>query len=193
MADNITIVAVASAGGFPVGTLQRSRDRAGVQTQITALDLNPAGAEHLMSFDEGMPVSVIGFGVGATIRIEPGDDPLPAAPDSDVVYSGITPLTPKFASINALAGGDNTLVAAVIGKRIRVLRYVLIVAGPVSLKFRSGVTDLTGLMGFLAGGMGGGYCPVGHFETAAGQPLVLNLSAGVAVTGCLTFIEVPGA
>jgi hypothetical protein len=32
--------------------------------------------------------------------------------------------------------------------------------------------------------------PVGWFETAAGELLNLELSAGVSVDGCLTYVEV---
>ena len=39
-------------------------------------------------------------------------------------------------------------------------------------------------------GIGGAFCPIGLFETAPGDSLVLNLSAAVGVAGHLTYIEV---
>ena len=39
-------------------------------------------------------------------------------------------------------------------------------------------------------GVGGAFCPVGLFETAAGEGLILNLSAAVGVAGHLTYLEV---
>jgi hypothetical protein len=109
-----------------------------------------------------------------------------------VVYSGATALTPKFAPVAAAASGDNTLVVAVPGKRLRVLKYTVVAGGAVSVKFRSAsATDLTGAMALAANsGVGGAFCPVGLFETAVGESIVLNLSATASVAGHLTYIEV---
>ncbi len=115
-----------------------------------------------------------------------------AQASTGVIYNGTAALTPKFVAISAEAAGDNTLVAAVPGKRLRVLKYTLLSSGFVGVKFRSGATaDLTGSMPLAANsGVGGAYCPAGLFETATGDPLVVNLSAGVGIAGHLTYIEV---
>lgn len=100
---------------------------------------------------------------------------------------------PKFATISASSNGDNTLIAAVTGKKIRVLSYVLVSNGTVNAKFQSGAsgTDLTGLLYEVANsGVSAGYNPVGHFETAVSTLLNLNLSAGTAVGGHITYVEV---
>ena len=100
---------------------------------------------------------------------------------------------PKFAAISASSNGNNTLVAAVTGKKIRVLSYALTSSGTVNAKFQSGAsgTDLTGLLYEIANsGIAVAYCPVGLFETAAGSLLNLNLTAGTAVGGHLTYVEV---
>jgi hypothetical protein len=98
---------------------------------------------------------------------------------------------PKFASISHASSGDNAIVAAVAGKRIRVLSYAIVGAGAVSAKFRSGTTDITGAMAFGAnGGIAMPFNPVGYFETAAGAALNVNLSGAVAVAGHVTYIEV---
>lgn len=113
---------------------------------------------------------------------------------TDAVMNGQTALTPKFAKIAASSSGDNTLVAAVSSKKIRVLAYNLMGNGAVNAKFQSGAagTDLTGLKYIAAAG--GGICapynPAGWFETAATTLLNLNLSGAVAVGGELTYIEV---
>jgi hypothetical protein len=39
-------------------------------------------------------------------------------------------------------------------------------------------------------GAGGAFCPMGLFETIAGDALVLNLPAAVSVAGHLTYVEV---
>ena len=113
---------------------------------------------------------------------------------TDAVMNGLVVLTPKFAKISVSANGDNTLVAAVSGKKIRVLAYNFIGNGAVNPKFQSGSggTDLTGYK-YIASA-GGGICapfnPVGWFETTAGVLLNLNLSAAVGVGGELVYVEV---
>jgi hypothetical protein len=115
-----------------------------------------------------------------------------AGPSTGAVYNGATALTPKFAAIGTTAGGDTTLVAAVPGKKLRVLKYTVVTSAAVGLKFRSSSgADLTGAMPLAANaGVGGAWCPAGLFETLAGDALVLNLSAGATVAGHLTYIEV---
>lgn len=102
----------------------------------------------------------------------------------------------KFAKIDLAASGD--LVAAVSGKKIRVLSYLIVSAGSVTAKFQSAAsTDLTGAMSLVVGvpnacdhappvhGM-----PTGYFETSQGEKLNLVLSSGVQVSGHLTYVEV---
>lgn len=101
---------------------------------------------------------------------------------------------PKFAKIDAASSGDNTIVAAVTGKKIRVIKYSLVCAGAVTVTFASAAgtgTKLTGTMSFAAnGGIADGFCPAGHFETAAGALLNMSLGGAVQVSGSLTYIEV---
>jgi hypothetical protein len=115
-----------------------------------------------------------------------------ASVETSTAYDGTTALTPKFAAIAASSSGDNTVVAAVTSKKIRVLRWDLAANGNVNAKWKSGAsTDKTGLYYLTQyAGVGGSYCPVGLFETAAGEALVLNLSGAVAVGGVLTYVEV---
>ena len=90
-----------------------------------------------------------------------------------------------FANVSTL--GDNTIVAAQTGKKIRVLSYALSnQAGTANnVKFRSAANDKTSLKVLQANatisypGTVDGWA----FETNRGESLVLNLSAATAV-GC---------
>lgn len=121
-------------------------------------------------------------------------DTITAKLATDTIQNGTTALTPKFVAIAASSSGNNTLLAAVSSKKIRVLAYNLMGAGAVNAKFQSGAsgTDLTGLKYIAAAG--GGICapfnPVGWFETASNTLLNLNLSGAVAVGGEIVYVEV---
>lgn len=96
----------------------------------------------------------------------------------------------KFAAIAASSSGDNTVVSAVPGKRIRVFNTMVVAGSSVTAKWKSGAsTDLSGDMQYAANG---GYCTdsmSGMFRTAVGEALVLNLSGAVTVGGHLAFVE----
>jgi hypothetical protein len=90
--------------------------------------------------------------------------------------------------------GANELVAAdAAGRRIRVVAGLLSASGGANdVKFQSAATDITGVIGLPADGQ----LPIdpflhGHFETAAGEALNLNLSAATAVGGWLVIVRVP--
>ncbi len=120
-------------------------------------------------------------------------DSIAARLATDVVQDGLTSLTPKFAAISASGSGNNTIVAAVTGKKIRVLEFALSFSGTVNAKFQSaaGGTDLTGLFyGAANSQVPGSFNPLGKFETASGALLNLNLSAAVAVGGYVVYVEV---
>ncbi len=119
-------------------------------------------------------------------------DSISVAADTASIMNGLTALTPKFATIAAASSGDNTLVALVGGKKIRVLAYNFMANGTVNAKFKSGGgTDLTGLKYLLANtGLVAPFNPVGWFETVSGEALLINLSAAIAVGGELVYVEV---
>lgn len=99
----------------------------------------------------------------------------------------------KYAVIDAATSGDNTLVAAVAGKRIRVLSLYLVAAGAVTARFESaaGGTALTGQSSLAANGvLSLPYNPTGWFQTVAGELLNLELGGAVSVDGALSYIEV---
>jgi hypothetical protein len=108
--------------------------------------------------------------------------------------SDTTAVLPKFVAVSVNGSGNNTLVAAVTGKKIRVLSGHLTMSGTaVTWTFQSGAGG-TGLTGALAVAQNGSisfpFSPVGHFETAAGSLLNLSLSGAQLVTGYVVYIEV---
>ena len=117
-----------------------------------------------------------------------------SAVSTSTVYDGQTPLLPKFAIIDAAASNNNTLVAAVTGKKIRVLALFVTMTGTaVTIRFESGAdgTALTGQMGPTAGQtIVLPFSPVGWFETAAATLLNMELSGAQSVDGALVYVEV---
>jgi hypothetical protein len=119
-----------------------------------------------------------------------------AALMTNVIHDGVTALTPKFAKIDVTSSGNNTLVAASVGKKIRVLSMFMVSAGTVTARLESNDadddgTELTGQMNLVANsGFTLPFNPVGWFETGAGQFLNLELSGVVSVDGCLVYVEV---
>lgn len=96
--------------------------------------------------------------------------------------------------IDAAGNGDNTLVAAVAGKKIRVLQCFLIMTGTaVTIRFESAAGG-TALTGQMQPTQGGGFVlpfsPVGWFETLEGQLLNLELSGAQSVDGVLKYVLV---
>lgn len=119
--------------------------------------------------------------------------PVQASAESSQMTAGGTVVTPKFAVIDAATSGDNTLVAAVTGKKVRVVAAFLVAAGAVNVRFESGAggTALTGQMNLIANtGFVLPYNPAGWFETGSNTLLNLELSAAISVDGALVYIEV---
>jgi hypothetical protein len=113
--------------------------------------------------------------------------------DSSQIWTGSGFIVPNLALISAGTSGNNTIVAAVASKKIRVLALTLSFSAAVNAKFQSGAggTDKTGLFyGTTNTQIVLPYNKFGWFETAAGALLNLNLSGAVPVGGCLTYIKV---
>ena len=112
---------------------------------------------------------------------------------TDKIFDKGVALYPKFAVIDAATSGNNTLVSAVSGKKIRVVQAFLVAAGTVNTRFESAAdgTALTGQMNLVANtGYVIPFSVLGWFETASGQLLNLELSAAISVDGCLVYVEV---
>jgi hypothetical protein len=132
-------------------------------------------------------------GTAVPTAVDNTTDNIGAAQMTNVIMDDLTALTPKFAKIAAASSGDNTVVAAVTSKKIRVVAYNFMANGTVNAKFQSGAsgTDLTGLKYLIVNtGIVAPFNPVGWFETAANTLLNVNLSAAVAIGGELVYVEV---
>lgn len=97
------------------------------------------------------------------------------------------------AAVSAAGSGNNTLVAAVSGKSIKVLALLLVVAGDVDVRLESGASGaaLTGVISLDAAG-NGFVMPHADYgrpwvQTAAGALLNLELSGAVQVSGCIVY------
>ena len=99
--------------------------------------------------------------------------------------------TIQFAKVDTAASGDTQIVAAVTGKKIKLLSCKLISNGTVSIKWRSGTTDLEGANPLVANS--GYVLPAsspgqGHYlETAVNTALNINLSGATQVSGHISY------
>jgi hypothetical protein len=98
--------------------------------------------------------------------------------------------TVQYATISATTSGDTQIVGAVSDKRIRVIAYAVVASASVSIKFRSGTTDITGSMRVVEGGGIAHAYDGGLFQTAVNQPLNINLSTNATVGGYVVYREI---
>jgi hypothetical protein len=94
--------------------------------------------------------------------------------------------------IAASASGDTTLLAAVTTRRWLVRKLVLVAKTAVDIKFKSGATDITGVMAFAANQTlilpwQNDKDPAWLVAGAINQALVINLSAAIVVGGVLVY------
>lgn len=96
----------------------------------------------------------------------------------------------QFARVNASTDGDNTVVAAVAAKKIRVLGYNLTSRTAGLLTVKSSTTSTLAELDLVADTpvpYGG---PAPAFETVAGELLNFNVAATVDVVGHITYVLV---
>lgn len=192
-ADAVKTVLV-SAAGAPL--------TAGSEWEDGATETDPAGPTlaywdgtdtmHIVSTATPLPVQGT-VTVGSQPVRARTTDAIAVAQQTDAVMVGGTECTPKFVAINTNTSGDNTILAAVASKKIRVLNGLLMSEGTTTTRFESGAsgTALTGAMPLIANvGFVIPYSPLGNFETASNTLLNLELSAAIRVHGWLTYIEV---
>lgn len=101
----------------------------------------------------------------------------------------------KHAVIAASASGHNLIVAAVAAKRIVVIAFNITArsaACDAQFKSNSGGTNISGLKSLEIAGDAyvQGFNPAGHFKTAVGHDLSLNLSVATEIDGELTYVEI---
>lgn len=151
-----------------------------VESQLVTLNSTVSGT---LDVDGSTVICDAGSGNFSTI----------AGLSTSTIFSGTTAITPKFAAIDVASSGDNTLVAAVTGKKIRVLSAFVVCAGAVTARFESGASG-TALTGQMTIAEGGGFVlpfnPLGWFESASGALLNLELSGAVSCDGSLVYVEV---
>lgn len=111
------------------------------------------------------------------------------------VASFVNGKTIKRAVISGATSGDNTVIAAVADKKIKVLSLFLVAATAVTVRFESGAggTALTGVMSI---GANSGFVlpapadPTNHwFETGVNTLLNMELGGAVQVSGAITYYE----
>lgn len=92
--------------------------------------------------------------------------------------------------ITFAASGDNTIIAAVAGKRVYVFRLYFILGATSNITFKRGTTALSGAMPFGANqGMvlDPTECP--WHQTDPGEAFVINSSNAVQVSGSIGYIQ----
>lgn len=104
----------------------------------------------------------------------------------------ILSITMYRTAISASSSGNNEIVTAVTGKRIKVISVMLIASDDVNIIFNSGGTsNLTGTLPLTANSgfvLPAPFNPLCHWiETVSGEALNLNLSGAISVGGCLTY------
>lgn len=162
----------------------------GTEVQVDVVGALPAGTNAIGKLAANSGVDI---GDVDVTSISAGTNVIGATLDvSGLMIENAVSVTVKYASIDAASSGDNTLVAAVTNKKIRVLSVFLVAAGAVNVRFESGAggTALTGQMNLVANtGFVLPYNPHGWFQTADSTLLNLELSGAVSVDGSLTYIE----
>ncbi len=122
----------------------------------------------------------------------------PAAPRAEgfiesgrVLVDGVS-YKVKWKKINATASGDNTILAAVSGKKLRVLTIWHTGSDSIEITYKSGANALVDAEAFAKqGGLGLNLQPAGFvLETNAGEAFIMSLSAVKNVRGALTYIEI---
>lgn len=111
-----------------------------------------------------------------------------------VIGSDLASSVFKTALINATSSGNTEIVAAVAGKKIRVINYLVTndATSTIRTNFQSSTTAISATHTLAA--RGGGHTRQAiqgwTFETVAGEALNLNLSASGTVGGDVGYVEV---
>lgn len=108
------------------------------------------------------------------------------------LFNGTTSLTVQYANFSTSSSGATTIVAAVSGKKIYVLRWSVSGNGNTNVNLQSHTTTTlaTGVRYLTQYGSGGGaYCPAGIMATAASEALDVNNSNAIAISGEITYVQ----
>lgn len=99
----------------------------------------------------------------------------------------------KYAVVNTSTAASNEIVAAVSGKKLRILGLVLLSAGAVDITIEDeDGTDLIGLLPVAAAdsALVLPVCELGYQETPAGKALHMLLSGAVQTGGSVVYQEI---
>jgi hypothetical protein len=102
----------------------------------------------------------------------------------------------KFAAVNLAKNGDRAVVAAVVGKKIRVLGMHLVGSagdGTALFTTATGGTAISGVVTVdidVAQPLANLESEFGLFETVAGEGLYCTLSANMDLDGVISYVEV---
>ncbi len=183
------------------GTLQRLTLPGNWQGTLPVLCPNPpvlgvqsSGTGFTVFYWVNAPLPCLTWpGSNATFHFDSGgalivtDQALDACITDNAVNVQQTPIiTSPFAEavINFSASGDNTIIAAVSAKIIRIYRIMLIAAGATNLTVKSGSTSLTGAMAMAAnGGFILDESSYAWFTGGTNENFILNSSAAVVIAG----------
>jgi hypothetical protein len=171
--------------------------RVNTEATVTVGDFNVAidHADDSIKVGDGTDILEINSDGSVNVRAIPSGtyEVQPASPTPWVVDSrrGITLM---FSAIDIASSGDNIVIAADPTKKIKILAYSFVVESAVSVQFKSGGTNLSGAMPFLANG--GISSPTGTaggwiMETAVNNAFIINLNGAIGVRGHVSyFLEV---
>jgi hypothetical protein len=197
VASAITAKGVAMAGTDGTNARILKTDTSGeLQIDVLTLPALAAGANAIGKLAANSGVDIGDVDVTSLPAIPAGTNLIgrtSSSPETSTIYNGTTALTPKFAIIDAATSGDNTLLAAVTSKKIRVHALWLVAAGTVNVRFESGAggTALSGQANLVANtGFVLDWNPAGWFETASNTLLNLELSAAISCDGGFLYTEV---
>lgn len=174
---SLPVVIASNQSAVPVSGSVTATQATGTNLHVV-VDSAPTTAVTGTFFQATQPVS-------GTVTANQGTSPW-------ITQASSTPaVTIQTVGITSASSGDNTLIAAVSGKKIYVFAWNLSFSGTVNAKFTDGAagTLLSGLYyGIVNAGAGNSVPPpnalwVGSTNTA----LVLNLSAAVAVGGSVSY------
>lgn len=210
MADNL---------GYTPGTGEtiRSKDRDGIHRQVLMLDVGSL-AEVLLTVGQKLMASSLPVAIASdqsevpisietvpshpvtnagTFAVQVDGEALTALQSllaGDTILIGTTAYTVKKQKIDRATSGE--LVAAVTGKKIRVIALYATVAADTTVTLKSastttGTFTTTGAMTWKAGGgMVLPRDPDGHVETTSGEGLNVTLGTACQISGMLKYVEV---
>lgn len=94
------------------------------------------------------------------------------------------------APINFATSGNNTIVAAVAGKVVKVYRMTLTVGGATNITLYNGATALTGPIPLATNGSYVlDFSGIPWYTTTASNAFIINSSAAVQVSGALDYTQ----